>query len=517
MSATDHQVVSREGGAPRVAWPWHALAAGAILVAAAFLRFWHLSAGIPHALGIDEPQIVERAVLMMKTGDFNPRFFDWPSLTIYVHFVTAAVTFLAGSMRGVWSNLAEVDAANFYLAGRAVTAVVGTATVGLVYLAGRRWSRAHALVAAALLAVVPYHVRESHYVLADVPAAFLTTLTLVLTLRALEQPTLRAFGWAGVAVGLAAGTKYNGLVAGVLPLLAAWLVAGSPLVRLQRTLTVGGAALGAFLLSTPYALLDTPAFLNDYARLAAVFARERAGEPGWSIYLKHLRLALGWPALVAAFAGLAVAGWRAAAGPHRARWWLVVVFPLLYFHVMAGSYQIYGRYLLPLLPFAALLAAIGVMSLAAGLPGVGRPVSARAALVAALVVALLVPPARGAVEFGRRLGWVSTVDQAYAFIEAHVPRDARIVIERRALALPAARSAVDHVHSLVERTFEDYVDDGVDYFLASSEGYGRAFAEPGHPDYDAYATLFMRLDEMAAFEPAERTPGPGLRLFRLPR
>ena len=101
-----------------------------------------------------------------------------------------------------------------------------------------------------------------------------------------------------------------------------------------------------------------PNFLNDYARLAALFARERRGEPGWSIYLKHLRGALGWPALVMTFAGLLIAVTRIVRDSNRVRWVLLVTFATVYFLVMAGSYQIYGRYLLPLFPMAAILWAV---------------------------------------------------------------------------------------------------------------------------------------------------------------
>ena len=92
-----------------------------------------------------------------------------------------------------------------------------------------------------------------------------------------------------------------------------------------------------------------PKFLNDYARLAALFAR-----PGWSIYLKHLRGALGWPALVMTFAGLLIAVTRIVRDSNRVRLVVLVTFATVFFLVMAGSYQIYARYLLPLFPMAAL-------------------------------------------------------------------------------------------------------------------------------------------------------------------
>src|SRR5579862_4897061 len=139
------------------------------LFAAAMLRFGALGAHLPFSPGVDEPEIMERAVRMMKTGDFNPRFFDYPSLYMYVEAAASTLRFLVGAMHGQWSALAQAPTEEFYLWGRAVTAVFGTATVWLVYLAGLRWSRRTALLASAMFAVMPLHVRESHYTLTDVP------------------------------------------------------------------------------------------------------------------------------------------------------------------------------------------------------------------------------------------------------------------------------------------------------------------------------------------------------------
>lgn len=380
-----------------------------ILAAAATLRVWNIGGGIPDAVGVDEPQIMERVVRMMKTGDFNPHFFDWPSLTFYLQLVVACFTFLSGAMAGKWSHLDHVSAADFYFNGRLLTAALGTATVWLVYRAGLRWGRTQALLAAALLAVVPYHVRESHFVLTDVPAGLLTTLVLVLTLRARERPGLRAFALAGLAAGLAASAKYNGLIAIVMPLLTAWVASGAAAVRVQRTVVILAAAGLGFLVGTPYAVLDLPAFLNDYARLAEIFARERGGEPGWSIYLKHLALALGRPAFYLALVGLAGALWRTVRGPGRLRWAQLAAFPVVYFHVMANSYQIYGRYLMPLLPFASLLAAASLTALLGVVGRLPMPALARRVAATVLVIVAIAPPARVAIDFNRSFGRQATV------------------------------------------------------------------------------------------------------------
>ena len=177
-----------------------------ILAAAAALRFWRLGAGVPFGVGVDEPEIMLRVVLMMKTGDFNPHFFDYPTLYIYTQLMVAVVRFIVGAAAGQWASLADVTAGEFYMWGRAITAMAGTATVWLVYRAGRRWGMATALLAAAAMAVMPMHVRESHYVLTDVPQTLLVTGALVLSLRAAERGAAATFAAAGALAGLAAAT-----------------------------------------------------------------------------------------------------------------------------------------------------------------------------------------------------------------------------------------------------------------------------------------------------------------------
>ena len=151
---------------------------------AAMLRFWSLGFGIPYAVGVDEPEIMERVVNMMKTGDFNPHFFDYPTAFL-LHAAArrdrAVPVRRASAGRG--HSLDQVSAADFYLWARALTAAIGTATVFLLFQIGLRWGARHALLGAGLLAVLPMHVRESHFVLTDVPATFFATLTLAAVAR----------------------------------------------------------------------------------------------------------------------------------------------------------------------------------------------------------------------------------------------------------------------------------------------------------------------------------------------
>jgi len=500
-------------------------AALVIVAAAAALRFWNLGAGIPHNLGQDEPHIINRVLIMMKTGDLNPHFFEWPSLTMYLNLIVGCVTFLAGAMAGSWRHMDFFPIAELYLAGRQFTALVGTATVVVTFAIGRRWGHGVALTAAALMAVIPHHVRESHYVLTDVPTGFFVALTLLLSLRAHEQPSLRRLLWAGATAGLAASCKYNGAIAIVMPMVVVWtsgwtaaIGAGGWSGRFRRTLAVAGVALAAFLAGTPYAIADLPTFLNDYAGLAFTFARDRPGDPGWLIYLKHLLGAMSWPALVLTVAGLLVAAWRIISGPDRVPALVLMTFSLVYFVVMARSFQIYGRYLVPLFAPLSVMAALAAMTAATALGNAFKRRLAAPLAGAAIVVLMLSAPAASSWVMVRDLSRPSTVDLAYQWILANVPANSKVVVESGALWLPEQYQLVVS-RSLIDRSLDDYARDGVTYILAASPVFQATIRDPfaNRDATVAYRSLLDRATEIAAFDPSATVAGPSIRLYRLPR
>ena len=66
----------REGIDRRPRW----LALGLILTAGFLLRVFNLGAGIPYAVGIDEPAIMTTVMRILKSGEFQPallRVPDW--------------------------------------------------------------------------------------------------------------------------------------------------------------------------------------------------------------------------------------------------------------------------------------------------------------------------------------------------------------------------------------------------------------------------------------------------------
>jgi 4-amino-4-deoxy-L-arabinose transferase-like glycosyltransferase len=483
----------------RVGW-----AAAGILCTAFGLRVWNLDAGLPYAVGVDEPQIVDRAVRMMRTGDFHPHFFDYPGLYIYLQLVVAVATFIVGAMAGSYGALDAFSGAELFPVARSVTALFGVATVAVTIRIGARLGTPVALGAGLLLAVMPMHVRESHYVLTDVPMTFFVALTLLAALRAHEQPEVRRFAAAGVAAGLAAATKYNGGLAIALPLIVvvahAWH--GRRMYR-PVAATVGGAA-AAYLFAAPFTVLDLPAFLTEFARLNAEYQVSGQSPPPWLTYLKHLRINFGTAGSAAVVAGLAVAAIRVGGGQNRIVWLLLLAFPAAYFYVLAGRTLVFGRYLLPLVPMLCVLAAVGVVALAGQLRRWLRP-NHVAVVLTLLAAGVLAVPLTMSVRFNLGLATPTTRQAAYVWLMNNVPKTTALAIEGGAMNLAGDRYAILAPRRIVDHSFDEYRARGVRYLVTTSDSSRRHEA--------AYREYFQGRAPVFVSAPSRRRSGPEVRIY----
>src|SRR3954464_15962761 len=159
-------------------YPWLSI----VIVAALGLRLIGLRYGLPAVYNPDEVAIMSRALAFAK-GDLNPHNFLYPTLYFYVLFVWEGVTALASvavravDSLGAFQREFFVDPTRVYVAGRLLTAVLGTLTVVATFALARRISGPVAGIAAAVaVAVSPLHVRDSHYVKHDVPVTLLIVL-----------------------------------------------------------------------------------------------------------------------------------------------------------------------------------------------------------------------------------------------------------------------------------------------------------------------------------------------------
>jgi hypothetical protein len=116
-----------------------------------------------------------------------------------------------------------------------------------------------------------------------------------------------------------------------------------------------------------------------------------------------------------------------------------------------------------------------------------------------------------------RVHRAETVAGTYQWILQNVPGDATIMIECRNLVLPKGEFNGINVRSLRERPYEDYVTQGADYVVASSQCYGPYFDSPQKfpREYGEYRALFSRMREVARFTPTQGKPWPEMIIFKV--
>ena len=229
-------------------------------------RFVGLTYGMPYTFAnIDEYVPVANAINFLQSKSLQPIHFNYPALYFYILSVTYAFWFAGGWVIGALKSATDfaflfiTQPGYFHLVGRVLTALLGTATIVVVYSIGtKKFGRDTGVLAALLFAVSTLHAELSHWALPDVPMTFFFAVAFYFAMCVAEDGGAREYVWFGIVAGAAIATKYNaGLI--VLPLIIA---------QIQRTrssserffssqficsvLLIGGT----FVLLNPYWILD---------------------------------------------------------------------------------------------------------------------------------------------------------------------------------------------------------------------------------------------------------------------
>ncbi len=407
----------------------HLGALGLLLVATFLLRLWGIKQGLPYVYNVDEAQhFVPRAIAFFDHG-LNPRYFLNPPGYSYLLHIVFELWFGSGDAvaRAYTTNPTEV-----FLIARIVAAVLGTLAVWLTYLAGARFFNGPVgLLAAAIFGLAFLPVYYSHLALNDVPTLAPVALALYGTAGVLRQGRRRDYAWAGLGVGLAAATKYTGGIT-LMCLVAAFVcdcAGGSDWVAARRFAGALAICLLAFLIANPYAVLDFSAFRTGVAQQASLAAGEEpvklGTRPGSGItyYLWTFTWGLGWGPTLAAIAGAVLLIVR-----RRIAMILVLLpAPIAFIIFMGDQQRFFGRWLMPIFPIVALLAAYAAVELVRWLARTKRfPAAVAGAVVAVL---LLTQSVVAVVHNDAVLSRPDTRNLTRAWMVAHVPAGAKVVIE----------------------------------------------------------------------------------------
>ncbi len=325
----------------------------------------------------DEFLFVQRPLWMRVKGQLNPEFFHNPSFLINLNFITYILTNTGqGQLIEEWEGVTARQQAPFplYTIGRTFSALGGLLAVAGVYATARLISGRYAAVAAGMLAAVSFLlVQHAHYATTSSLSAGFSILVLWAVIRALKTPHQAGWGlaFAGVAAGLASGSRYNAVLAGVILLAAGvWLFYRWPSRRMLRAVTIGWLLLPlTFILTTPAIIFDTQYVLDQMAGIVKQYldfwdVTFTTDYGLWFEYRYLVLFGLGIPGSLAVVTGI----YAAIRQRQRGQVWSLVAVLLIALYIIPYSLIVLRtvrpisaeQLLIPILPHLIVIAGVGV-------------------------------------------------------------------------------------------------------------------------------------------------------------
>lgn len=341
-------------------------------------RLWIIGYALPVIYNVDESFCVSTSV-RLGGGDLNPHIFMWPHFFFYLLFGLYGFFFIFGHAFGVFESLDQFkylyfnDPSYFYFIGRAASAIVGAASVLILYFLAKRYrGKEVGLIGAAFLAISTFHSEYSRIALPEVTMTFFVLCTVYNAYRIYEEGKLRNYVWAGLFLGLAVSTKYNAFLVFLTIVFAhiffVWERFGFKLVHRNfgRLFLTGIVSLCTFFLGTPFAILDYKTFLKDISFTTSASSPNVLYNSFTAAVLDYTRILFfpeGWINQLNFIGVLVIAGVVYTLIQPKKRDIIILIFPILHFLFFTEktSGDPRARYLIPMLPFFYIFGALFTM------------------------------------------------------------------------------------------------------------------------------------------------------------
>jgi len=344
------------------------------------LRYFYTKIGLPYLYHWDEPQTASTALKIMKTGDFNPHFFNYGSMMIYSNFVVDILHYLSlmghpSTAESYLTNMNEIKInadtgwhwtishPSFYHWNRVLTALLGTATVFVTYLIGKHiFNKWIGLISAIFLAILPFHISQSAWITTDVPVAFFVLTVVLFSIFFIKYKKLSYFILSLVFVGISIATKYNSALTMLLPLIALLIVyfQSKESVKTYMWFLILLIPVTVFFMIMPYAIIDLTTFLkhvgsevNHYKIRGHSGATSVAGWEHFGFQIQQFFIHLGL--INSIIIGIGIIGIFL-----RPLLLFVLILPIMYILYMTGMKVNFHRNFVQVYPFLAIMFSSGI-------------------------------------------------------------------------------------------------------------------------------------------------------------
>ena len=388
-----------------------------ILGLAFILRAWGIWFGPYHP---DEHLVINQALSFGAGNPFSFIYYYYPPFFHYILFLAYAVFFIIGWILGPFRNfdnfyfLIFIKQVPFYIIGRFLTALIGTATVIPVYIIVKKIrSENAALLAALFMSCMYFHVMDSHYCTVDIPMTFMVILSYVYILKIVQNDEVKNYILAGIMIGLAMATKYNALI--LLPC----LVIASP--RNIRNMILGVlCAVIVFSIFCSYYIWDYHHFAKDMGVLYSATTRIGKNVSLWYRFSVNLYHGMGWPSELFGILGFLYLIFK-----EKKIGIILAAFPFLYFLMLIKGGQAYSRYVLPVAPFFAISAGLFSYDLLTKITPKFKKVS-----VCFIITAIIILPLVKSFYMDYLLSKPDVRDLAKDWIYKNIPPGSKIAVDR---------------------------------------------------------------------------------------
>lgn len=403
---------------------------------ALIFRLVGINFGLPFLYNVDEAQIIPSAV-RFGSGDLNPHSFTYPPFLGYLLFILYIFYFLIGHLVGVFPSLVDfefqyfTDPTPFYLIGRVTVAIMGTLSVIVIYLLGKKaYNRTTGIIAALFLMFSPLFLVYSRVVLIDVPMTLFIILSIYFSYEISQNATTKNYLLAGIFGGLAIATKYNACLI-VIPIFVVHLINLMPpkqvsKVRLKPLLLCYLVLIATFFFGNPYSLVDFQTFVRDLKFDSLVVSSPGNPFLGMLEYLK----AIFFPPKIVQFGyylGLfAIAGVIYALYRKTKTDILLLSYPLI--HLFWVSYitakLIQPRYVMPIIPIFFVFGARFMVEVINKIPG---SLIVKNGIAYALAFILILYPVRDSIKMCYVDSKKDTVTKSREWIKENIPAESKIL------------------------------------------------------------------------------------------
>jgi len=499
-----------------------------ILLAALLVRLIGLGWYLPHTYELDEYYTIEKTLDILRRGSLDIKSFMWPSLNFYLQAAGYRLyhlwRVLTESIQSLsLQSLSSLNKTEIFLVGRFTTVLYGLGTVILVYVIGQRmYSRKVGLLSSLFLAFTLLHVRYSRLIRPDVPMTFFITLSFLCLYLIYERGKIRDYLLATIFAGFAIATKYTGALL-IVPIFLAHFFRGLKekkslfYIFLNKKVVLIVLLIAAgFFIATPYGLLYYRYLFSTMRGMLRGLNRLTASNQGeissWLYYITGaLNQGMGQPLEIFSLAAVIFAIFR-----HRKRDILLISFPLTYYLIMGAFLRHFDRYILPVVPFLVIAAAMFLVEVASKI----SHLKARQNLaIIGLTLAVILFPAVRVIRYVNLMTQQGTGLQAKEWIEENIPRGKRVIYETYS---PPLSGYVGRDMVKVGRYSLDYYrKEKVDYIIInnfSSDRYLNTQLKRFEGIKRNYQEIEARCELVKQFDPppfSPANPNPVIKIYRI--